>query len=109
MTLYAGSRTSFSAFPNLDSLFAFPCKNWKETTKNIVPTVGIKLNDLIQTLQVCYQLTTSGKFTEAIEKFQNIVMSVPLLIVENRQEMAEAQQLINICREYILGKYEVKL
>ena len=29
--------------------------------------------------------------------------SVPFIVVENRQELTEAQQLIGICREYILG------
>jgi coatomer subunit alpha len=40
---------------------------------------------------------------EAIEKFKMILMSVPLLVVENRQEIAEAQQLLHICRDYIVG------
>uniref|UniRef100_A0A8C5XK78 COPI coat complex subunit alpha n=1 Tax=Microcebus murinus TaxID=30608 RepID=A0A8C5XK78_MICMU len=71
--------------------------------KNGVPAVGLKLNDLIQRLQLCYQLTTVGKFEEAVEKFRSILLSVPLLVVDNKQEIAEAQQLITICREYIVG------
>uniref|UniRef100_A0A452S0H5 Coatomer subunit alpha n=1 Tax=Ursus americanus TaxID=9643 RepID=A0A452S0H5_URSAM len=67
------------------------------------PSVGLKLNDLIQRLQLCYQLTTVGKFEEAVEKFRSILLSVPLLVVDNKQEIAEAQQLITICREYIVG------
>lgn len=53
--------------------------------------------------QICYQLTTSGKFSEAIDKFRNLLLSIPLLVVDNRQEMAEAVQLLQICREYIVG------
>lgn len=53
--------------------------------------------------QVCYQLTTGGKFSEAIEKFHVLVLSIPLLVVETRQEVTEAQHLLHICREYILG------
>jgi coatomer protein complex subunit alpha (xenin) len=56
-------------------------------------------------LQVCYQLTTGGKFSEAIEKFHTLVLSISLLVVETRQEVTEAQQLLHICREYILGIY----
>jgi len=55
--------------------------------------------------QVCYQLTTGGKFSEAIEKLHTLVLSIPLLAVETRQEITEAQQLLHICREYILGTY----
>lgn len=53
--------------------------------------------------QVCYQLTTGGKFTEAIEKFQNLLLSITLLVVDNKQEVMEAQQLLRICSEYICG------
>jgi hypothetical protein len=53
-----------------------------------------------------YQLTTGGKFSEAIDKFKLILMSVPMLVVDNRQEIAEAQQLLNICRDYIVGMYD---
>lgn len=59
--------------------------------KNGVPAVGLKLNDLIQRLQLCYQLTTVGKFEEAVEKFRSILLSVPLLVVDNKQEIAEVR------------------
>ena len=51
--------------------------------------VGLKLSDLVQRLQVAYQLTTQGKFADAIEKFRVILLSVPLLVVDNKQEIAE--------------------
>ncbi|CRL04977.1 CLUMA_CG018001, isoform A [Clunio marinus] len=102
--LYVGARTSYACLPNLPSKFTHPHRNWKDAgQKNGHPTVGVKLNDLVALLQSCYQLTTVGKFTEAIEKFQYIVLNIPLLVVESRQEIAEAQQLMNICREYVVG------
>ncbi|KAL8592535.1 hypothetical protein ACOMHN_030220 [Nucella lapillus] len=68
-----------------------------------VPAVGLKLTTVVQQLQVAYQMTTSGKFGDAVNKLRYILLSVPLLVVESRQEIAEAQQLVEICREYILG------
>ncbi|PZC80682.1 hypothetical protein B5X24_HaOG214083 [Helicoverpa armigera] len=62
-----------------------------------------KLNDLVTQLQQCYQLTTAGKFTEAVERLQRIAMSVPLLQLDTKPELTEAQQLLNIAREYLLG------
>uniref|UniRef100_A0A336MCE9 Coatomer subunit alpha n=1 Tax=Culicoides sonorensis TaxID=179676 RepID=A0A336MCE9_CULSO len=103
MSLYIGSRTSLPGMPSMPSLFAYPQRNWKDGLKNALPTIGLKLNDLINQLQTCYQLTTSGKFTEALEKFKNITISIPILVVETRSEIAEAQQLLDICREYIVG------
>ena len=70
-----------------------------------MPTLlpATKLNDLVTQLQQCYQLTTAGKFTEAVERLQRITQSVPLLHVDTKPELTEAQQLLNIAREYLLG------
>lgn len=51
--------------------------------------MGLRLSDLIARLQQCYQLTTSGRFEEAVERFRAILLSVPLLVVDNKQEIAE--------------------
>lgn len=104
LTTFSRSRTCFATLPNVPSLYGYPQRNWKDVVaKNALPAVGLHLSDLVQRLQVCYQLTTGGKFAEAVEKLQAILMSVPLLVVDTRQDIAEAQQLIQICREYILG------
>ncbi|XP_069119880.1 coatomer subunit alpha-like isoform X1 [Argopecten irradians] len=101
---YSRARTCFQGVPSLAPMYGFPHRNWKEAgARNGMAAVGLKLNTLVQQLQVAYQLTTSGKFPEAILKFRHILLSVPLLVVDNKQEIAEAQQLIEICREYIVG------
>lgn len=51
--------------------------------------MGLRLSDLIARLQQCYQLTTAGRFEEAVERFRAILLSVPLLVVDNKQEIAE--------------------
>jgi coatomer subunit alpha len=101
---YARSRTTFSALPSLTSLYAYPSRNPNnQNPKNVLPAIGLKLNDLIQRLQKSYELTTNGKFAEAVETFRAILLSVPLLVVDSKQEIAEAQELIEMCREYIVG------
>ncbi|ESO90102.1 hypothetical protein LOTGIDRAFT_218145 [Lottia gigantea] len=101
---YSRSRTSYIGLPSLPPFFGYPHRNWKEAgARNGAPSVGLKLNMLVQQLQTAYLLTTSGKFADAVDKFRSILLSVPLLVVENKQEIAEAQQLIEICREYIVG------
>jgi len=88
----------------LPPLFGYPHRNWKEAgARGGQPAVGLRLNSLVQRLQAGYQCTTSGKFPEAVEKFRSTLLSIPLLVVENKQEIAEANQLIEICREYIVG------
>ncbi|XP_022185613.1 coatomer subunit alpha [Nilaparvata lugens] len=104
MNAFDRSRTSYSTFAGLPSLFGYPARNWKEaTSKSALPTIPYKLSDLINQLQACYQLTTAGRFGEAIEKFRSILLSIPLLVVDTRQFITEAQQLLKICKEYILG------
>ncbi|XP_018332981.1 coatomer subunit alpha [Agrilus planipennis] len=104
MAVYSSSRLISTWQQNVPSLFTYPQRNWKDAPlKNGLPLQGFKLVDLVQQLQVCYQLTTSGKFTEAIDKFQFLLLQVTLVIVDSKQELTEAHQLIKICREYIVG------
>ncbi|XP_044734927.1 coatomer subunit alpha [Chrysoperla carnea] len=104
MNMYSQSHTSLPGLPSQPSMFPYPLRNWKDASpKGGLPISSLKLSVLVQNLQLCYQLTTGGKFAEAIEKFQNILLSIPLLIVETKQEILEAKQLLQICREYILG------
>ncbi|TRY81974.1 hypothetical protein DNTS_030981 [Danionella cerebrum] len=104
MQTLSRGRTCFLGLPSLPCLHSFPLRNWKDSgPKGGLPAVGLRLADLISRLQQCYQLTTSGRFEDAVDRFRAILLSVPLLVVDNKQEIAEAQQLITICREYIVG------
>ena len=104
MANFARSRTSYAGVPGLPSLTGYPQSNWKDCgPKNGLPAVGMKLNDLVQRLQSCYQLTTAGKFADAVEKFRSILLSIPLLVVESKQDEAEAMQLREISMNYLVG------
>ena len=67
-----------------------------------VPAVGLKLAHLVQRLQAAYQLTTQGKFPEAINRFRSILLSVPLVVVDTKQEITEVSRIF-----YIFGLYFV--
>ncbi|CAH2208847.1 jg27047, partial [Pararge aegeria aegeria] len=104
LSMYSSARLMFGALPLVPPLVAHLHRNWKEASgKDLLPVLTAKLSDLVQQLQQCYQLTTSGKFTEATERLQRVVRLVPLLQVESKQELSEAQQLLAICKEYLLG------
>ncbi|XP_077985035.1 coatomer subunit alpha-like isoform X2 [Glandiceps talaboti] len=104
MSTYSRARTTYVALPAIPSMFGYPHRNWREAgARGGVPSVGMKLNNLVQRLQAAYQMTTQGKFGDAAERMRGILLSVPLLVVDTKQEIAEAQQLIGICREYIVG------
>lgn len=101
---YARSKTVFSGLPSLQPLYSYPMRNiFAGNLKNVLPAIGLKLSDLIARLQKAYEMTTTGRFPEAVDCFRGILLSVPLLVVDSKQEIAEAQQLIEVCREYIVG------
>eukprot|EP00118_Oscarella_pearsei_P025090 m.307483 g.307483 ORF g.307483 m.307483 type:complete len:1228 (+) comp42345_c0_seq1:35-3718(+) len=101
---FATSRNAFVAVSSIPSLFGYPHRNWQEAgAKRGLPAVGLNLAGLVRRLQAAYQLTTQGKFSDAVHKFRQILLSVPFIVVESKQELTEAQQLVGICREYIVG------
>lgn len=83
---YMYSSSSPSGLSPVPPLCGYPLRNPTEATpKNAVPAVGCKLTTLIERLQSCYQLTTSGKFQEAIERFRTLLLSIPLVVVDSKQ------------------------
>ena len=47
--------------------------------------------------QSAYQSTTSGKFQDAVVKFRNILLSVTLLVVDNKSEISEVSECVCVC------------
>ncbi|CAL8124546.1 unnamed protein product [Orchesella dallaii] len=104
LAAYSKSHVVYTALPILPPLNFHPMQDQKNNKRpNLVPAVGITITDLIQKLQDCYQLTTLGKFPEAVEKFRNLLLHTPLLLLDNKPDITKAQELISLCREYILG------
>jgi len=104
LATFARGKSAYQPLPSVGPTFVYPLRNFKDGAgKTGLPAVGLKLNDLANRLQLCYQMTTTGKFQEAVEKFRNLLLNIPLLMVDNKSELAEAQQLIDICREYLVG------
>lgn len=90
MQTLSRGRTCYLGLPSLPCLHSYPQRNWKDSgAKGGLPAVGLRLADLISRLQQCYQLTTAGRFEDAVDRFRAILLSVPLLVVDNKQEIAE--------------------
>jgi len=102
MQTYSRSKTCYSCLPTLSPVYSYPLRTGSNA-KQILPAIGLKLSDLITRLQKAYDSTTNASFVQAIEQFRSILLSVPLLVVETKQEIAEAQHLVEVCREYIVG------
>lgn len=104
LSSYAHSRTSYTGAPAMPSLFAYPARNWRTAqNKDQLPALGLKLSNLMDRLKEASQLTTAAKFSEALDKLRWILLAVPLIVVDTKQEITEAQNLLRVCKEYVVG------
>lgn len=98
------SCTSFPGGLAMPSLTGYPARNWRGTqTKEQLPVLAITLQYCMDKLREASQLTTGAKFAEAVEVFQSVLLSVTMLALDTRQEISEAQNLVRICKEYLVG------
>ena len=83
---------------------AFPHRNWRDAgIKGGLPNCPIKLDDLVAQLQEAYKLTSKGKFPDAIEMMRRIILLATLTVVDTKARIQEAQELIRICKNYIVA------
>ena len=83
---------------------AFPHRNWRDAgVKGGLPNCPIKLDDLVSQLQEAYKLTSKGKFPDAIEMMRRIILLATLTVVDTKARIQEAQELIRICKNYIVA------
>ena len=54
-----------------------------------LPAIGVTLDHVKAAVVAAKQSTTSGKFEEAVERFREALLFVPMLNVERRQEVEE--------------------
>lgn len=45
----------------------------------------------------------SGKFTDAMKSFTELLHTVPLLVVDTRKEVDEVKELVGIAKEYLIA------
>ena len=67
------------------------------------PYVMGSIGQLSGLLKAAYRLTTEGKFAEALQGFQNVLLHIPLLVLRRPQEEEDVYALIRICYHYILA------
>ncbi|XP_078428727.1 coatomer subunit alpha-1-like [Wolffia australiana] len=73
------------------------------------PALVLRLPHLEEKLKLAYKATTEGKFSEALRLFLSILHAAPLVVVEQRREVDELKELVEIVKEYVLGlKMEVR-
>ena len=51
-----------------------------------------------ESLKKAYKLFTDGKFSNALQAFNQMLWTIPLVVVATRKEVDEVKELITICR-----------
>lgn len=56
------------------------------------------LDGVTESLNKAYKLFTEGKFSNALQAFNQVLWTIPLVVVSSRREVDEVKELITICR-----------
>ncbi|CEP17782.1 hypothetical protein [Parasitella parasitica] len=74
------------------------------TSKSSLPIVAYSLQHLATVqLQLAYRLFTNGKLPASATQFKTVLHSLLFTVVSEKADADEANQLVQICREYALG------
>lgn len=68
---------------------------------NCLPGIAISMRHLIESLKSAYRLFQKCNFQAARERFNDILLSIPLIIADSRSDSNEVKELLDISREYI--------
>eukprot|EP01047_Picozoa_sp_COSAG01_P027075 COSAG01_NODE_1772_length_9263_cov_93.070930_3_plen_1231_part_00 len=95
LSVYAAAHAQLPTLPSL-APYSISLAN-----ANGRPMLCISVKSLTARVKVGYQHFQKGKFLEVEKSFRQILQSIPLVVVDTRQQVAEVKEMINICREYI--------
>mmetsp|Transcript_18514 Transcript_18514/g.51859 ORF Transcript_18514/g.51859 Transcript_18514/m.51859 type:complete len:1226 (-) Transcript_18514:342-4019(-) len=110
--------THLAAFGNLPGLPGLPTltsaidRNWNpdaSTQQPVAPVLIYSLPKLEDAVKKAYKTVTEGKFSEAYKLFEQILHTIPMLVVESRKEVDEVKELLTIAKNYCVAlKIEIK-
>lgn len=59
---------------------------------------AFSLDGVTEQLKKAYKLFTEGRFTNALQGFNQVLWTIPMVVVDSRQEVDEVKELITIGR-----------
>eukprot|EP00735_Rhodelphis_limneticus_P003453 TRINITY_DN14929_c0_g1::TRINITY_DN14929_c0_g1_i1::g.25834::m.25834 TRINITY_DN14929_c0_g1::TRINITY_DN14929_c0_g1_i1::g.25834 ORF type:complete len:1225 (-),score=362.34,sp/Q9AUR7/COPA2_ORYSJ/51.00/0.0,COPI_C/PF06957.6/2.6e-120,Coatomer_WDAD/PF04053.9/1e-115,WD40/PF00400.27/0.56,WD40/PF00400.27/4.3e-08,WD40/PF00400.27/9.7e-10,WD40/PF00400.27/2.6e-11,WD40/PF00400.27/7.1e-08,WD40/PF00400.27/5.7e-07,WD40/PF00400.27/3.5e+03,Nup160/PF11715.3/1.8e+02,Nup160/PF11715.3/26,Nup160/PF11715.3/0.012,TPR_2/PF07 len=99
LQLFTGAHLAMPSLPLSPPMVLALPRDVKEETSR--PAISLTLPSLVKRLSVAYELFSKGQFSAAYQHFVSISHSVPMLVVDTRQQSVEAKELLSSCREYI--------
>lgn len=100
---YLGSFVSVPGIPGTGSMSVALLSN--DTSGHpgdqSLPRTPLKMKNLVDGIRSGYRYFQGGKFNDAKDAFTAVLMDIPLVVTENRNEANEVREMLEICREYI--------
>jgi coatomer subunit alpha len=106
LAMHAAAFAHVSGLPNQPAISLGLDAGWSKSSPTAPPsqpTTPFRFAALEKKLLEAYELFTKNKLAESLAVFDNILLVIPLLVVETRKEVDEVKELITICREYHTG------
>ncbi|EGF83385.1 hypothetical protein BATDEDRAFT_32736 [Batrachochytrium dendrobatidis JAM81] len=103
LAVYQAARSYLPATASVPAVISPIYRAWDEDSRRVLPYIVFTPQVLINRLQEAYQAFTAGKFADAEVSFRTILHQIVLTVVERHAEVDEVQQLMAVCREYLLG------
>ncbi|KAG2226220.1 hypothetical protein INT45_003365 [Circinella minor] len=105
LSIYQASRVSVSPLASSPALSFCLRRNPEESNSRAsLPAIVYDFQNIVSTqLQAGYKAFSSGRLAAAETQFKSILRSILFTVVTNQADADEVAQLIDICREYIVG------
>lgn len=111
LSAYAKSRTYIVGMPSASAMSYGLNRNWSENEsksskqwRGALPMNSISLAQLGgPMLQAGYKAFSGGKFEACINRMRDVMYYIPFLVLANREDVETAQDLLALCKDYIIG------
>ncbi|KAF0990267.1 hypothetical protein HZS_3940, partial [Henneguya salminicola] len=98
ISTYINSKLLIPSFLPCQYLVSYP-----STSLDLFASCPINISQIQSAIQSGFQLTTSGKFSEAMDVFLDALYKCMLVVIINKKELNEIISLVRTCKEYIVG------
>ncbi|GAA5999111.1 coatomer subunit alpha [Rhodotorula paludigena] len=105
LSVYRSSRLYLPAAPSLPPL-EIPLRRNPDRAepRSVLPVATLSLQSITAgELRAAYTAFQKAKFAEAADIFRGILQSLLLVVTATPAEAAELQELVIVCREYLIG------
>jgi coatomer protein complex subunit alpha (xenin) len=100
MLIHAASTTSVPGLP-LSLPPRIPLLRNNQNVDSCLPRIAIVMPQLIEVLKTSYRFFQKGNFQAAQDRFDYILLCIPLMIADSRSHANEVKELMEIVREYV--------